>query len=50
MTAALTLFRGGAPERFYRDDFAQLWDKINGKRATWGANPWVWRVEFRRTS
>ena len=24
------------------------WDRINGKRAPWEANPWVWRVEFRR--
>lgn len=31
-----------------RDDFAQLWEKINGKRAPWASNPWVWRVEFAR--
>lgn len=31
-----------------RDDFAQLWQKINGKRAPWGSNPFVWRIEFRR--
>ena len=24
------------------------WNAINGKRAPWEANPWVWRVEFRR--
>lgn len=24
------------------------WNAINGKRAPWSANPWVWRVEFRR--
>lgn len=24
------------------------WDAINGKRAPWASNPWVWRVEFRR--
>lgn len=29
-----------------RDDFAQLWEKINGKRAPWASNPWVWRVAF----
>ena len=29
-----------------RDDFAQLWQKINGKRAPWSSNPWVWRVAF----
>lgn len=31
-----------------RDDFAQLWDLINGKRAPWSSNPWVWVVNFRR--
>lgn len=31
-----------------RDDFAQLWERINGERAPWTSNPWVWRVEFRR--
>ena len=24
------------------------WDAINGKRAPWASNPWVWVVEFRR--
>jgi hypothetical protein len=33
-----------------RDDFAQLWQKINGKRAPWASNPWVWRVEFGRVT
>lgn len=28
--------------------FQELWDQINGKRAPWESNPWVWRVEFRR--
>lgn len=28
--------------------FAQLWDAINGKRAPWASNPWVWCVSFRR--
>lgn len=32
-----------------RQDFAQLWDKLNAKRGhSWESNPWVWRVEFRR--
>lgn len=26
--------------------FAHLWDEINGDRAPWSSNPWVWRVEF----
>jgi hypothetical protein len=30
------------------DHFSKLWDEINGKRAPWADNPWVWRVEFRR--
>ena len=29
-----------------RWEFAALWDKINGKRAPWSENPWVWRVAF----
>ena len=28
--------------------FSMGWNAINGKRAPWSANPWVWRVEFRR--
>ena len=28
--------------------FELLWDRINGKRAPWDSNPWVWAVEFRR--
>lgn len=29
-----------------RETFGELWDAINGKRATWASNPWVWRVAF----
>lgn len=34
-----------------RSDFAQLWDRINGRRTgcDWQSNPWVWAVTFRRT-
>lgn len=28
--------------------FAKLWDEINGKRAPWASNPWLWCVSFRR--
>lgn len=30
------------------EEFAALWDSINGKRADWSSNPWVWVVSFRR--
>lgn len=31
-----------------RDAFESLWDSINGKRAPWQSNPWVWVVDFKR--
>lgn len=36
------------PDHTHRGAFAQLWDVINGERAAWKSNPWVWRVEFHR--
>jgi hypothetical protein len=39
----------------YRTAFEYTWGQINGwdgepgARAPWGTNPWVWRLEFRRT-
>lgn len=45
----------GCTARTYRDgrghepatvDFRCLWEAINGKRAPWASNPWVWRVAF----
>jgi hypothetical protein len=30
-----------------RGGFCHLWDGINGKRAPWASNPWVWRIAFR---
>lgn len=30
--------------------YAKLWDAINGKRAPWASNPWVWVVTFARAS
>jgi hypothetical protein len=28
--------------------FAYLWDALNGKRAPWASNPWVWALTFKR--
>lgn len=33
-----------------RNYFRDLWDEINGERATWASNPWVWVVSFQRVS
>lgn len=30
------------------DEFAHLWNSINGKRAPWSANPWVWVLGLKR--
>lgn len=30
-----------------RDAFRSLWDSINGERAAWDSNSWVWAVSFR---
>lgn len=30
--------------------WAGLWDSINGKRAPWALNPWVWAITFRRVT
>ena len=30
------------------DAYANLWDAINGKRASWESNPWVWVISFER--
>lgn len=29
-------------------EFEYLWESINGKRAPWSSNPWVWAVTFER--
>lgn len=42
----------GKPATLYpithRQAFIWLWDSINGKRAPWASNPWVFAVEFQR--
>ena len=32
----------------YWDAFQYVWDDINGMRAPWESNPWVWALTFRR--
>lgn len=32
----------------HRQAFAWLWDAINGEKATWASNPWVWAIAFKR--
>lgn len=39
---------GIEPVGFPREAFAKLWDQINGKRAPWASNPWLWVLTFRR--
>lgn len=35
-------------EAWARGHFATLWESINGERASWASNPWVWCVSFKR--
>jgi hypothetical protein len=35
-------------DRRKQDAYAELWDDLNGKRAPWKSNPWVWAISFRR--
>lgn len=51
VTVAIAAERTGTP----RSDISTLhhawalcWDSINGDRATWASNPWVWVVSFKR--
>jgi hypothetical protein len=39
-------FAGLGGEIHYRAHFRDLWDAINGERAPWSSNPWVWCVSF----
>lgn len=32
----------------FKCSFANLWEEINGDRAPWRSNPWVWVVAFKR--
>lgn len=35
------------PDGMARHEFQNLWDEINGERATWASDPWVWCYTFR---
>lgn len=37
----------GVKPLVYMSAYANLWNKINGKKHPWESNPWVWCVEFR---
>lgn len=41
-------FDGLGGEIGYVAHFRDLWGSINGKRAPWSSNPWVWAITFRR--
>lgn len=30
-----------------RESYSRAWDAINGKRAPWTSNPWIWAIKFR---
>ncbi len=36
------------PASTHRLGFKHLWNEINGKRAPWDSNPWLWVIGFRR--
>lgn len=45
--------REGTPANYpsgaSKDDYAHLWESINGK-GSWDTNPWVWVIEFKRVA
>lgn len=38
--------RDWAVDEYWRHAWAIGWDRINGKRAPWASNPWLWVVSF----
>lgn len=41
--------QGGFPNRAHRYGFQKVWGAINGADS-WHANPWVWRISFKRVT
>lgn len=44
-------WQGEGPAPYVRNlpqSFEFLWDRINGKRAPWSSNPWVWAIAFKQ--
>ena len=43
------VYDGGGPAMgpSAQQAFMRLWDSINGERASWASNPWVWVVSFK---
>lgn len=39
-------FSDGERRETAREHFRELWNFINGKRAPWSNNPWVWAISF----
>ena len=53
----LTFYQHGVPVVFFHTgghgDYhrtTDTWEKINGDRAPWAGNPWVWRVAFEQVT
>ncbi len=38
------------PDNLGRLEYQQAWAALNGKRAPWASNPWVWALTFQRTA
>jgi len=43
---ALNVEPGYWHPHFFRQGFRDVWGEINGKRAPWESNPWVWALTF----
>lgn len=39
---------GDQRAKLAREEFVDLWESINGKKAPWASNQFVWRIEFKK--